>query len=243
MNIYSHDGIEVYHGNCLDVIPTLGKFDLIVTDPPYGLRQDIVGDGHDYLEVVGPALRMCWDHLNEGGSMLVFASPEQVPALVNAVGAPLRRLLWMWKMNNGPRQADKWLFWSEAICWFAPDKPVLNLPEKAVSDCYAVNGGCNITQGEDRFDHPCVKPMSVIRELVSRCPVGGRVLDPFCGTGTTLKACKELRRGGVGIEIDSRWIDAIKLRLAQNVMDFGSDFGQSEGDVVSFYAPDEDYSQ
>lgn len=69
--------------------------------------------------------------------------------------------------------------------------------------------------------HPTQKPVRVLQPLVEAfCPVGGLVLDPFCGSGSTLVAAKAAARSSVGIELDVRHAETASLRLA--AQDFAS---------------------
>src|SRR5690606_2349214 len=71
--------------------------------------------------------------------------------------------------------------------------------------------------------HPCEQPSTVLRHMsepVSR--PGGRLLDPFAGSGSTLEAARDTGRHAIGIEQDERYCEAIATRLAQGTFDFAS---------------------
>jgi len=73
--------------------------------------------------------------------------------------------------------------------------------------------------------HPTQKPLALLAQLMERVK-GDTVLDPFCGSGTTLIAALETGRKAIGIEIDERWVEVARRRLeawhAQGRFDFGN---------------------
>jgi site-specific DNA-methyltransferase (adenine-specific) len=72
--------------------------------------------------------------------------------------------------------------------------------------------------------HPTQKPLGLIKLLIQySAPDGAAVLDPFCGSGTTLLAAKQLGNPAIGIEIDERYCEISAKRLSQEIIDFGSD--------------------
>jgi site-specific DNA-methyltransferase (adenine-specific) len=79
----------------------------------------------------------------------------------------------------------------------------------------------NTVKGKEaRPDHPCPKPLALMRELVSLfSDPGEMILDPFMGSGTTLRAAKDLGRRAVGIEIEERYCEIAAKRLSQEVFD------------------------
>jgi DNA modification methylase len=229
---YEEPGITLYCGDCREVLPLLvaqqcttqcleectgrcfGIADLVVTDPPYGMGR-FPTDGKDYLDSIGPALRYTFAALKDGGSMFVFTSTGEVLRVGRAVAQPLKRMLWMYKPADMTYPFAGWLLKSEAILWFAKGDR-LNLCDRTPfrHDTYI----CTQTGREGVDGHPTVKPLSVISDLVSRCPVGGTVLDPFLGSGTTFRAAKDHGRKAIGIEIEPEYCEIAVKRLRQGVL-------------------------
>jgi len=210
---YQEKGITIYHGDCREILPQLEEVDFVLTDPPYGMNR-FETDGKDYLEAVGPALRLSFAKLVGGGSMFVFTSTGEVINVANAVAQPLRRMFWMYKPADITFPYYGWLLTSEAILWFSNGKPILEDRRPFKHDCYQ-----HYKSGQEGVEgHPTVKPLSVILDFTSRCPTDGILCDPFLGSGTTLIAAKNLNRKAIGIEIEEKYCEIAAKRLSQEIL-------------------------
>ena len=223
---YDSGGISIYHGDCLEVLPSLGSVDLVMSDPPYNLRsEDIVLDGR------APMLRDFggWDedwhpepHLVEwarllraGGSVLAFTSDRLLSEYRCGPLKPRGTVVWL-KENPPPHprpayvQATEWIVWLQkegaAATWNAGGYTI-NVERDAAPS------------GAERSAHPTQKPLDLTRRLIQRhSNPGDLILDPFMGVGTTLRAAKDLGRRAIGIELEERWCKIAVKRLAQEVL-------------------------
>lgn len=223
---YDRDGITIYHGDCREVMPMLQSVDLVLTDPPYNVRSEDIAlagrapmlrDFGGWDEEWNPTelLRESMRLLRPGGSVIAFSSDRLISAYRDGPLKPRGTLVWV-KDNPAPHprpayvQATEWIVWLQkegaAACWNG-DGYTLNVLRDSVC------------RGEERSIHPTQKPLSLIRELALRhSNEGDTILDPFMGSGTTLRAAKDLGRKAIGIEIEERYCEIAVKRLAQEVL-------------------------
>jgi DNA modification methylase len=210
---------RLIHGDCLAVMPLLGKVDAVVTDPPYLLSDNSPGKAHcfgdslgkfdseRYKEIVsGVDYAILFNGIQEickPANGFVFCSNRQISSLMaEAEGRKLATTLLVWhKVNAVPFANGVWRGDAEYIVHFrgkgatfignALDKTKV-IPHPIVQDTA----------------HPTVKPSAVIERLIRNCSLADQtILDPFMGSGTTLVACAKLGRHGIGIEIDPDYFD------------------------------------
>ena len=212
MKPYYDDGkIQIYNGDCREIIPDLGTFDLVCTDPPYNCGKDY--DVHD-------------------DSMTDEKYESWAQGIVSALLAKAANQFWV-----APRY--KMALWSRLIPnahlvvvprgaagpfrqgWSDQFETALTLgkPNKPISDLW--NGirlkGEGYFFTEETFGHPGCTPFPIIMKAVTHLSKES-VLEPFCGTGTTLRAAKDLGRRAVGIEISEAYCEIAARRLQQEVM-------------------------
>lgn len=206
---YENNGITIYHGDCREILPSIGKVDLVLTDPPYGINfqsnyrkikhSHIAGDLFLPLKEIALAVKSAkraayvfcrWDNLTE------MPKPKSV-------------LVWVknnWSMGDlSHEHGRQW----EAICFYPG--PAHEFTKRIPDIIHSARTGNGL--------HPTQKPVSLMAKLIS-CNVGELVLDPFMGSGTTLRAAKDLGRKAIGIEIDERYCEIAVNRLRQEVLDF-----------------------
>ena len=199
---YQDDAVTLYHGDCRDILPSLGRFDLLCTDPPYGHGEKWSGGTWADNPIYADAFK--WD-----------AKPVDLALLLSAIDAADRAIVWGGNYYALP-PSRSWLSWVKTsqmptmadfeLAWTNLDRPSKMITEDRNPDGKRV--------------HPTQKPLNVMLWCLS---LGGgqTVLDPFAGSGTTLRAAKDLGRRAVGIEISEKYCGAIASRLSQNVLDFG----------------------
>ena len=207
---YEYEGITIYHGDCRDILPTLKSVDLVLTDPPYGLdyasNRGASWQGTKILGDLDTTLR---------DSVLAFLS--DVPAYVFGT----------WKTPQ-PRGVRQILIWNKGP---ASGMGNLKFPWKnSFEEIYVLGDGfCGsrdeaVLMGHTQVSweskgrcHPNQKPLSLIRYLLSK-HTAQTILDPFMGSGTTLRAAKDLGRKAIGIEIEERYCEIAAKRLQQEVL-------------------------
>ncbi len=183
---YDHGGITIYHGDCREILPTLPKVDLVLTDPPYP-RDDYPWEYVPLDEVPFPAVR----------GFYFWPSNTHFPMPFSAVH------IWS-KCNVLMGDAEPYENIYEVM-----GKTFCGVWRHAVINC-AMNAVMN---GDEYFPHPTQKPIRLMMRLVRKCDRGSLVLDPFTGSGTTLVACKRLGRRGIGIEIEEKYCEIAAQRV------------------------------
>lgn len=105
----------------------------------------------------------------------------------------------------------------EAIYHYAQDG--IRRPSRVLPFAVIAKG---LTGCKEATDHPTQKNVKLMRTLIQMSKSEGTILDPFVGTGTTLRAAKDLGRKAIGIEIEERWCEVAANRMAQEVLDLGA---------------------
>lgn len=193
-------GRVIYCGDCRDILPQIptGAVDLVLTDPPYGLGDKWAGGTWFTRGVYNGSVTWDAEAPQETVAGLVAMG---VPAIVwggNYFTLPPSRCWLVWrKTNNVPTMADCEMAWTNF------DKPSRTFER-------ACNGWVR--------QHPTEKPVGLMRWCMEVAGVQGTVLDPFMGSGTTLRAAKDLGREAIGIEIEERYCEIAANRLAQGVL-------------------------
>ncbi len=180
---------ELLEGDCLSILPHLGKVDAVVTDPPYG-----IGITKSNRLAVSRGLGgKSWDEEVPDLSTL-----PGVPSIIwggNYFDLPPTRAPLVWDKNNAGRDfADFEMAWTN-----------LDMVARRI-----VLRPMNMDGGKV---HPTQKPIRIMEWCLGFLPDADTILDPFMGSGTTLVACAKLGRRGIGIELDPDYFDIAVERV------------------------------
>ena len=198
---YERGGITIWHGDCREILPTL-EADVLVTDPPYGMAYD---SGWQSRPIAGDE--------STGVRDAVLSAWGERPALVfgrwNCPHPETARMALTWDKGDWPGMGDLALPWgpsTEEI--YVLGKGFTGRRRGSVIRTPRLTG---------EMSHPNEKPVGLIRKLIEACPEGV-ILDPFMGSGTTLRAAKDLGRRAIGIEIEERYCEIAAKRMEQEVL-------------------------
>ena len=208
---YSDDLVTIYHGDSCEIGQALAVgADLLVTDPPYGNSMEYgpdVDDTPENLErLIREAIIPPLESLGRGAVTSGVANIHRYPP-------PKWVLCWYEPAGAG---SGPWGFCTwQPVLVYGKD-PYLQDGLGRRPDGRAVSGPLHHSPVPG---HPCAKPEDVMRWIVERVSRPGEViLDPFMGSGTTLRAAKDLGRKAIGIELDERYCEIAVKRLGQQVL-------------------------
>jgi len=245
---FQDEQVTIYHGDCREILPALEteSVDLVITSPPYNLQNNPHGKslraGHsnstwqntrlakgynswtdnlnfdDYREWQQWVLKECWRLLTNQGAIYYNHKPRptdrqlMMPTIFNP-DLPLRQII-IWdnngKVNYSPFHYAPTCEW---ILLFA--KREFQLVNRSVSkygDVWRIMPDIGSL-------HPAPFPLALPKRILATTN-SNVILDPFMGSGTTLKAAKDLGRKAIGIELDERYCETAVARLAQQPLAF-----------------------
>ena len=197
---------ELWLGDCREILPTLGKVDAVVTDPPYGIGEsakksasrEVLAKPTDYGnddwdDEPAPPETIAWMLANSRWQIIFGGNYFDLP--------PTPCVLVWDKLNGANDFADCELAWT-------------NLPKAVRRLQWMWNGMIRAEKGPRV--HLTQKPLGVMKWCIEHLPEPNRtILDPFMGSGTTLVAAVKLGRRGIGIERSAKYFDIACRRIEQ----------------------------
>jgi DNA modification methylase len=196
------ENVTLYLGDCREILPTLGKVDAVVTDPPYGIAHLWKGgfsDKHGWGKAKDESItRNEWDEKPLSGPML---------DLILAAGK--QHVIWGGNYFDLP----------PSRCWLVWNKPERNFTlaeaELAWTSRDSVIRVFDYRRSDQGREHPTQKPLELMTWCIQQIPPpAALILDPFMGSGTTGVAAVKLGRKFIGIEIEPKYFDIACRRIA-----------------------------
>ena len=194
----------LYLGDCLEVMPLLGKVDAVVTDPPYGIG-----------------------YVHGGGGGRLAASTKHAKMPIIGDDFAFDPLPWinqpaiLWGGNHfadALPASPSWVAWDKRCADYSNDQADCefawtNLGGPARMVRHVWNGMLRGAESKTPRQHPTQKPIVVMEKCLGFIPNAKTILDPFMGSGTTLVACAKLGRKGIGIELDPDYFEIACKRV------------------------------
>lgn len=193
----------LYLGDCREILPTLGKVDAVVTDPPYGMNAAIGGitAGKNSRWALKTAVS-AWDAVPQKWDDVAPEIVLEFPTIASQV------IIWGGQFFALPSQRG-WLVWNKIIRNFSSSVCELAWTNLTIPvDCFDYSHGQLASEGKQ---HPTQKPLPLMEWCVKKTT--GTVLDPFMGSGTTGVACARLGRKFIGVEIEEKYFDIACRRI------------------------------
>jgi len=201
----------LYLGDCANILPTLGHFDAVVTDPPYGIKIDSSMAKSSGMQSGGMKARKGiyeatnWDDnpiTKEAIDLLRNISDWQIIFGGNYFELPPTKCWLLWDKEINGNFADAEMAWTN-----------LNKPVKLKR--YMWNGMLRANK-EPRGNHPTQKPVGIMEWVISHLPAETQtIIDPYMGSGTTGVACAKMGKTFVGIEREQKYFDIACKRIEQ----------------------------
>lgn len=217
---------QLIHGDCLEVMATLppASFDVILTDPPYGMGADGFGDAAGKLTTITHE----YSDSEESFQELMIASAIWFDRLAKPAAhlylcCDIDQFGWLKELFG-----QKWNVFRTPLLNIKAGGGRLPLPEHGPRRCYeiilyayrgdkrvtAVYPDTVFTEGDDNLGHGAQKPVSLFTDLLKRSVrAGDKVLDPFAGTGTIFGAAHALRCLATGIEREANYYGIAAKRI------------------------------
>ena len=209
---YEHAGITIYHGDCLEIMPTLpaASVDLVLCDLPYGVT------ARNAWDAVIPFEPLWAEDNRVGRGAVVLTATQPFAAALVMSNAAAFKYEWVWCKQQGTG-------FKPYVC--KSGRATTNYGEQ-VSVVTESNGErYPLTVVDFGYDknkvHPTQKPVALMEYLIKTYTnPGDTVLDNCMGSGTTLVAAKNLGRKAIGIEREEKYCEIAAKRLSREVFDF-----------------------
>ena len=207
---YDEGGITIYHGDCRLLLPELPAADSIITDPVWPNASVPLAGQEDPLGLfVNMFAALTVMPIRVGVQLGCDSDPRFLLAVPNAI--PFFRVAWLEIVRMG---------YKGRLGMTGDIGYLFGAPPPSSPGKHIIPGVCQDASSRGKeADHPCPRKIKHVAWMVGWWTApDDLVLDPFMGSGTTLRAAKDLGRKAIGIEIEERYCEIAAKRMAQWVL-------------------------
>jgi DNA modification methylase len=216
---YADGSVTIYHGDCREILPSLGSVDVVLTDPPYGIGVDYGSSFQDTPDYIDELTRTAVPLMRNVAPVVALTC-----GVLNQWRYPRPTWVLCWHQVNGPSGRSVWgMSTWQPVLVYGPD-PYLKRSLGARPDFIRGVVGGNLEENRAaRAVHPCPKSRESWAAILRRLSPSedDLVLDPLMGSGTSLVAAKYSGRRAIGIELEERYCEIAAKRCAQEILDLG----------------------
>jgi site-specific DNA-methyltransferase (adenine-specific) len=207
---YQDSAVTIYHGDCREI--SVGTVDMVWTDPPYAA---------EFLHLYSHLSAMAAEVLPNNGNCFVYCGHHNIRDVLENLG----KYLTYWWTVACLHEGSQAIVWTRGIA--AGWKPILWFKKNPINvkvgdqdrPIYDVVG----TPRNKASGHPWEQSdREACKYIAQLTKPNDTILDPFMGSGTTLRAAKDLGRKAIGIEIEEKYCEIAAKRMAQEVFQFDS---------------------
>ena len=210
MNPYYQDEVvTIYHADCRDVLPRLEAVDSIITDPVWP-NSSLLLQGHERAYELFAESAIVFPLLTT--RLAVHLGCNSDPRFLLGVPKELTFFRVCWLRLARPSYLGRLLMGADVAYLFGT--PPASREGQHLIPGEAVDHSSDGKQS----DHPTPRKIYHTRWLIDKWSEGGTILDPFMGSGTTLRAAKDRGRKAIGIEIEEKYCEMAAKRMSQLVL-------------------------
>lgn len=220
MRVETIGDATLYLGDCMDVLPTLGRVDAVITDPPFGVgfkyeSHDDAAEG--YIEWLWPILEKAESLCNPGSPVFVWQSGTKIRMASEWFPREWRIFVAAKNFVQMRPTAMQWS-WDPIICWWTSGaKP---WSAGTASRDFVISNTAPVVASPENIEkgHPCPRPLDLLQHIVGQwVKPTGLMLDCFMGSGTAGVAAVNQGRSFIGIEKEPKYFDIACRRIEQAV--------------------------
>ena len=208
---YQDEWVTIYHGDCREILPTLDKVDLVLTDIPFnvGLKYESYKDNLTDIKYANLCDEWFVAFSQVSDAYIVKSSTKTMPVVLPVFAS---RLGYVWTLiQHSPNATTHGAFNLSLYTQYLVGGVLKHRPN---FDLFTN------TNNKIETKHPAEMPVAPLKKILTWFTEEGEtVIDPFLGSGTTLRASKDINRHCIGIEIEEKYCEMAAKRCSQSVFE------------------------
>lgn len=213
---YQDEAVTIYHGDCRDILPQLPKVDLVLTDPPWPNLTEGMNTDSPYA-LFSDFSRICFPNITDRAVIILGCDSD--PRFLLPINLPYFNTCWI-KRTPPFFKGSKFIGADMAYVFGNFHSPT-GRGNTVFSQEFQM-----VSQGKRKNNHPAPRNQKTINALVSVYSMPTWcILDPFMGSGTTLRAAKDLGRKAIGIDVKESYCEMAATEMSQAVFDLSAERG------------------